>query len=257
MFAVFCGSVAMATAKKLSGDSIGVYQYLIGIGACATCNCFWLLSRALFREKNAIAMRHLLFAGGLGLLMAARQGYFFFSEQFMMEGAEFTFVNNIAVDLIIMLSSCLLVLSFWEAYRGLNNASGRDKISRIWFLATYTGAVASVKIVESYAPNDVVMQQSVIGIVTMSVIISTCFLILYRSRSSNVEAVCTVENVQENTSENKVSNVVTLEESFFEGDDELAKKVEEKLLEESLFLSCIQLQFLLYTEYPQLLKLAY
>ena len=237
LFAVFCGSVAMATAKKLGGDSIGAYQYLIGIGACATCNVFWLLSRALFREKNAIAMRHLLFAGGLGFLMAARQGYFFFSEQFLMESAEFTFINNIAVDLIVMLSSCLLVLSFWEAYRGLNKASGTEKISRIWFLATYTGAVATVKIVESYAPNDVLIQQNVIGIVTLSVIISTCFLILYRTRRSDAEAISTVKNVQESKQLNNVSNVVTLEESFFDGDDELAKKVEAKLLEESLFLT--------------------
>lgn len=73
--------------------------------------------------------------------------------------------------------------------------------------------------------------------VTLTVIISTCFLILYRTRCSEAEAISTVNNVQERKQPSNVSNVVTLEESFFDGDEELAKKVEEKLLEESLFLT--------------------
>jgi len=48
-FAVFCGSIAMMAAQQLSADKVGAYQYLIGLGACATCNGFWLVARAMFR----------------------------------------------------------------------------------------------------------------------------------------------------------------------------------------------------------------
>jgi len=236
LFAVFCGSVAMATAKKMTGDSIGAYQYLIGIGACATCNFFWLLSRSLFRTKHAVSLRHLLFAVGLGLLMAARQGYFFLSETFAFAHPVLTFSNSIALELIVMLSSCVLLLSFWEGYRGLAKAKGKEKISRVWFLAVYAGAVTACKVVVSYAPDNVLLQELVITIVTLSVLISTHFLIKYRS--SLVETkLSTAKSTETLNLKEATEPKLVVVDIVNEGDEALASEIQKKLLEQSLFLT--------------------
>jgi hypothetical protein len=74
VLAIFCGSIVMFAAKQLGDEQMGVYRFVVGMGACATCNGFWLVARALFRETNAISGKHLIAAGGLGVLLILGQG---------------------------------------------------------------------------------------------------------------------------------------------------------------------------------------
>jgi hypothetical protein len=52
---------------------MGAYRFVVSMGACATCNRFWLVARALFRESNAISGKHLLATGGLDVLLIVSQ----------------------------------------------------------------------------------------------------------------------------------------------------------------------------------------
>ena len=36
-FALFCGSIAIMALQRLGGAEWGIWQYLIGLGACLTC----------------------------------------------------------------------------------------------------------------------------------------------------------------------------------------------------------------------------
>jgi hypothetical protein len=73
VFALFCGSISMFAVKKLGDEQMGVYRFVVGMGACATCNGFWLVARVLFRESNAISGKHLLAVGVLGVLLIVSQ----------------------------------------------------------------------------------------------------------------------------------------------------------------------------------------
>jgi hypothetical protein len=64
----------MFAVKKIGYVQMGVYRFVVSMGACATCNGFWLVACALFRESNAISGKHLLAAGGLGVLLIVSQG---------------------------------------------------------------------------------------------------------------------------------------------------------------------------------------
>jgi AraC-like DNA-binding protein len=54
VWGIFCISICFAMLKNGFGAQLGPYQHLLGIGAAATCNLFWLVSRALFRQGPAI-----------------------------------------------------------------------------------------------------------------------------------------------------------------------------------------------------------
>ena len=108
VFAVFCGSIAMFAAKQLGDQQLGAYGYLLGMGACATCNGFWLVARALFRDKNAISATHIVAASGLALLLIAGQGMGL--AQSLSQG-ELTLLQNSKValyEVINLFSSCIL-----------------------------------------------------------------------------------------------------------------------------------------------------
>ena len=58
LVAIFSASLCMMATQKLSADTLGVYQYVIGLATCATCNVVWLIARTLFREHNPLSRRH-------------------------------------------------------------------------------------------------------------------------------------------------------------------------------------------------------
>jgi AraC-like DNA-binding protein len=141
VFAIFCGSIAMVAAKQLGDGQFGAYQYLIGMGTCATCNGFWLVSRALFREKDAVSRRHILVATGLGLLIVAGQGLGLAQSVTQDHLALIQNSREALYEVLNLLSSCILVLSAWEACRGLGKARAEQLWQRLLFLASYCSAV--------------------------------------------------------------------------------------------------------------------
>lgn len=180
LFAVFSGSIAMTLAKMINGDSIGAYQYLIGLGTVATCNCYWLLSRSLFRDKDAIAGRHLALALVISLLLFVRQGYLFASSTDLISAGADSLTNHILSEFTILLSSCTLVLSFWEGCRGYKNSDKQGKAQRILFLATFATGVVVSKLSDGVMVAEA--REWIISSLILLVLINTQILMFWRYR---------------------------------------------------------------------------
>lgn len=141
VFALFCGSMAMVAAKQIGAEALNPYHYLIGLGTCATCNAFWLVSRGLFRTNNAIEMRHIvvaLFIAGLIMLSQILQMAEAMSNELMPNRA---IMANAVSTLTQFLSSTILTLTFWEAFRGYSSTSGPARHQRTIFLVVFIGAI--------------------------------------------------------------------------------------------------------------------
>lgn len=231
LFAIFCGSIAILMTKKLSGNSIGAYQYLIGMGACATCNCYWLLSRSIFRSKNSISIEHVLFAGAIAILQMLQQGYLFVTTNNLIS----TNVNSVSQHLLgeftILLSSCVLVLSFWEGCRGFNNVNKKDKAQRILFLATFGSAVVISKTFAGLSADFPQAQEWVIASLTLFVLINTQILIFWRFKTQQVESknICSISTEEQ-------LNMAVENVDISSSELELATQVKNTIVESSLFL---------------------
>ena len=139
VWAAFCGSIAMLMARGLVGpDTAGWYQ-LFGVGACLTCNGFWLVSRALFRAGQPFAAPHLAYAGLVAVLIVVVQQRAALPPALAVSAGE----------LLDLLSPAALVMAFWEGLRGWRQHRGAERALRAVFLATYGGCVAACLVAPS------------------------------------------------------------------------------------------------------------
>lgn len=147
LFAAFCGSVCLMAIKRLGGADLGLYQYLVGMGICMTCNGYWLLSRAMFRKQDAINWQHVLVAGSIALLIVASQGLSLLQQLWPAGQPLFTASRVIVNELLNLFSSTILMLTAWEACRGYAQTQGAERRHRQLFLATFGGAVTVCAII--------------------------------------------------------------------------------------------------------------
>lgn len=133
VWALFCGSIAMSMARSLVGADASLWHQLFGLGACLTCNGFWLVARALFREGRPFDAPHMVYAGIVAVLIIATQ-------QKGVAPAAFIVVTS---ELLQLLSSVVLVLAFWEGLRGWGQHRGVERNMRLLFMVTYGGCVAT------------------------------------------------------------------------------------------------------------------
>ncbi|MCW9017215.1 MAG: helix-turn-helix transcriptional regulator [Kangiellaceae bacterium] len=234
LFAVFCGSVTMLLTKNISGNSIGAYQHLIGLGAIAICNGYWLLSRSLFRDKDAIAGRHLALALAIALLVFIKQSYLFASSTALIPVSSGSLVSHTLSELTKLLSSCILVLSFWEGCRGYKNASKQEKGQRILFLATFGLAVAINKISLSMLAADPSAREWVISSLILLVLVNTQILMFWRYHKpkqavENHSTIQKTSNLYQDVAE-KLGDAVSCAEQ------KIAENVKTLLIEKQLFL---------------------
>jgi AraC-like DNA-binding protein len=188
-FAVFCGSIAMMAAQQLSADKVGAYQYLIGLGACATCNGFWLVARAMFRAKNAIAWRHLALAASVASLIACSQGLQFIQESHVFNSAFIVPLQAVIGHLVALLSSGMLLLTCWEGCRGLSSKHGAPRWQALIFVSSYALAVLSCMVLAKayhtvFAGES--MQLVVNGLAALLMLIVTQGLIIWQHSSKHV-----------------------------------------------------------------------
>lgn len=179
-FAIFCGSVAFLMCKQLSAGSIGPYQFLIGIGASATCNAYWLFSRVFFRRRDAIKPQHLYVAVAIALLVAMNQIYMFLKGMAVFTPAPDALVRYILVELTLLLSSCILVLTFWEGCRGFGKDTFEGKAQRILFLSVFVFALAGSKIAKGLLADNPQALEYIISAITLLVMVSTQILLVWR-----------------------------------------------------------------------------
>ena len=129
VWALFCGSMAMFMARGLVGPDAGPWYVLLGIGACFTCNGFWLVARALFREGQPFAAPHVIYVGVVAVLIVLSQ-----------LGITAP-LEAVVAEVLGLLSSATLVLAFWEGARGWSRHHGTERAMRVVFMATYGGCV--------------------------------------------------------------------------------------------------------------------
>lgn len=234
MFALFCGSIAIMATKKVSGETLGAYQYLIGMGACATCNGYWLLSRSLFREKRAILLPHITIAIVIAVLIMANQGYLFVSGITPVLTKNSSIVPYVISELTVLLSSTVIMLSFWEGCRGFNTASKKGKSQRVLFLATFGLAVATSKLSQGMFADSPESKELITAFIILFVLANTQILLLWRfKKKKSSEKINDKSNdlaysqAKHNISETTQSSEIELA---------LAEKVETLLIEQSLYL---------------------
>lgn len=183
LFAAFCGSIAIMAIKQLGGAELGMYQYVLGMGVCLTCNGYWLVARALFRRQQAIRLRHLLAAAAVALLIIALQALQLL-QLFWPENSPLISSARIAVqELLVLLSSSLMMLAFWEGCRGYRTADAAERWQRQLFLGTYVAAVTSGGVVAKIwqANTDVPMVREMLAAgAALAVLLVTQWLIYNR-----------------------------------------------------------------------------
>jgi AraC-like DNA-binding protein len=133
-WALFCGSIAMLMARGLAGPEAGVWYTLFGLGACLTCNGFWLVARALFRPGRPFGAPQLAYAGTVALLIIATQ------QRALLPAP----LGTAAGEALSLLSSAALVMALWEGLRGWREHAGAERALRLVFVATYGGCVGAV-----------------------------------------------------------------------------------------------------------------
>ncbi|MCF2856697.1 helix-turn-helix transcriptional regulator [Pseudoalteromonas sp. SMS1] len=227
LFAIFCASVSMVALQKLSSNSLGPYQYLIGMGACATCNCIWLLSRTLFREKNPISLIHFAVAVAIAVLIMIQQGYLFATHQWALHAPWLSLFSHMLREATILLSSCILVLSFWEAMRGFGQVQKQDKQQRILFMVTFGSAVLASKSAKGIFVDNPDMLTVTLSVITLGVLASLQYLLYWRFHRA----------VDTNTRSPHQPQKSAPDELTVRDDDmHLAKQVHALLVEQNYFL---------------------
>lgn len=198
LFAVFCGSLAMVAVRTLSADLLGPYQYIVGFGACATCNAVWLISIALFRENNGkhagLTGTHYWVAASIASLVIINNSMELMYSLNWLTVASSAWLDRALSEITQMLSSTVLLLTFWEAIRGYPSCDHQGKLQRKIFATSFFSGVFACSVIgrgivpehlyEAVFPWLVVCAASAIMLATLTVII-----LQYKARCSQATPV--------------------------------------------------------------------
>ena len=145
-FAIFSGSLAFVLLRNMGNNQLGAYQYLLAIGGCASCNMFWLVARTLFRSHDAVRLGHILFASIIAVLVIAGAALRFAYAQAWLSEPSFQMLIGVLGAMLGLLSSTVLVLSFWEGLREWSDSQGAERLLRNVFLGAYGGCVLASQV---------------------------------------------------------------------------------------------------------------
>lgn len=141
-WAAFCGSMAMVGIGGAFSAQLGEYRMVFQAAGSAGCGTAWLFSRALFRERRAIEWPHI---ATVLVIMApsviARILWGLEAETVIGQERLDAFTEG-AFGAQTLLSSTILVLTFFEAYRGwAPHLTAEEKRMRVVFGASFASAV--------------------------------------------------------------------------------------------------------------------
>jgi len=239
VFAIFCGSIVMFAAKQLGDEQMGVYRFVVGMGACATCNGFWLVARALFRETNAISGKHLIAAGGLGVLLILGQGLGLIQSMAQGELIALQQSRVALYEVVNLFSSCMLVLAAWEGCRGLSKAQGQQLWQRLLFLTSYCSAVLVCTVLVKFAgtPDSISELGKVLStLCAIQIIIVTQVLIYWRFHRKPESARYIVPSYLNAPISAKTVYCEKTNVTDNEADQALAKQIQQVLEQQNMFL---------------------
>ena len=146
LFAVVSGSLALSLMSPWMSAAPEWMKWVVAIGGSATCNGFWLVSRALFRGAGGVRLQHVLLAAGVALLIAIHRGG-------ALHAGASPPVSAVIVDALLALTSTSLVaLSFIEPLRGWSSQWTRaERRMRLWFIVLYAGSILSTNLLGALA----------------------------------------------------------------------------------------------------------
>jgi AraC-like DNA-binding protein len=243
LFAIFCASMAMMSLQNISASVIGPYQYLIGLGACATCNMVWLISRALFRGKNAIKAEHIVLAASIGILVMLNKTNALLnglSVNTLMLGQ----MQGAVSEILNLLSSSVLVLSIWEAFRGFSEKNRSEQLQRIIFASAFLFGLFANMVLPSMLSSAVVPSDLTAYLVCISAtgIIGSIQLVLILQKTAfeiKVEMIAAENDSTVNDQSAKLQKSPKLANSNSEhkiDDSELAKPLRALMQKEQIYL---------------------
>lgn len=194
-FAIFSGSMAMVAAQQLGAATLGPYQYLIGLGACATCNGMWLTSKAMFSGENSITKKHIVFALVIAGLVITNNALNMAYEFSAIATNTYTLFDNALGEVTNLLSSTVLALTCWEALKGTLDKAKQDFWPRVIFLAAFcTGVMLCTVVAKAFfAPEQLAQVRPWLVVISALQIMLVTQIILwwlqYKSLAKAVEPV--------------------------------------------------------------------
>lgn len=154
-FAIFCGSMAMVAAQQLSAATLGPYQYLLGLGTCATCNGMWLTAKAIFSGEGSISKKHILFALVIAAIVIINNSLHMAYELSVLAKSTYVLLDNALGEITNLLSSTVLVLTCWEVLKGTLNKTKQDFWLRIIFITSFCfGVILCTVVAKAFVPPD-------------------------------------------------------------------------------------------------------
>lgn len=150
LFAVFCGSLAMALLRPELMPASDWVQFTLALGSCATCNVYWLVARALFRGEGGVRRVHVAAAALIAFLIVGHRVL-----QATLPGSD---ALAVLAALLSLTSSAVLVLAFVEAMRGFEAASRAERRLRLAFMAVYGSCVLAGTLIGALAETRPALQ---------------------------------------------------------------------------------------------------
>lgn len=238
LFAIFCGSLCMVGVQKLSAPTIGVYHYLIGLFTCATCNVSWLVSRTLFRKSKPISGVHIAVAVSIaGLIMFNQTWHYLVSIDALPfpDSQQMWRLKQGMNEITVLLSSSILVLSFWEALRGYKQKNESQKLQAIIFASSYAFAVFNASILPKFLFSEADIQAYEPFIITSSALLIVLAMQVVMVLQSRDKTHCCNQTESETSDE---VNRVKVDEPFEEMDisPKLIKGINQLINEQQLYL---------------------
>lgn len=228
-FAIFCSSIAMMSAQQLSQNTSPNLFFLFGLGACATCNGYWLVARCLFRQENPVGSIHMFFAVSVAVLLVVKKCLGQLDEIVIANVAATTALSAFVGETLVLISSSMMILTIFEGIRNWSELQGTEKKQRKLFLLTILGSTLTASIWGGAAETAGLgpdIKTMLIPFAACSVIITTQTLILWRF--SNTEA-CLSDNAV-------VNEDVERQETASDIHIEIAQQIKHLLLEQKLYL---------------------
>lgn len=180
IFAVVSGSMALSLMSPWMDGAPTWMRWAVAIGGSATCNGFWLVSRALFRGEGGVGRVHVLVAAGVALLIAGYRG-----ATLGAHGAVSPWASGLD-SLLTLASSTLLVLTFLEALRGgFASLPQSERRLRVAFLLLFAGCVLTTTLMGALAgtwPWLASVRGGVIPVCAMAMILFTHAALWQRRR---------------------------------------------------------------------------
>ncbi len=238
LFAIFCGSLCMVGVQKLSAPTIGVYHYLIGLFTCATCNVSWLVSRTLFRKSKPISGVHIAVAVSIaGLIMFNQTWHYLVSidAQPFPDSQQMWRLKQGMNEITVLLSSSILVLSFWEALRGYKQKNESQKLQAIIFASSYAFAVFNASILPKFLFSEADIQAYEPFIITSSALLIVLAMQVVMVLQSRDKTHCSNQIESETSDE---VNRAKVDEPFEQMDisPKLIKGINQLINEQQLYL---------------------